>query len=338
MKRRFTGISEGDVMKLPRRNFLHLAAGAAALPAMSHIAWAQAYPTRPVRWIVGFSPGGSADIHARLIAQWLSERLGQQFIIENRPGGGTNIALQAAVNSQPDGYTLVSISSSNASNATLYESLPFNLQRDLIPIAALSRGTLVLEVNPLVPVKTLAEFISYSKANAGKINVASFGVGTTSHLAGELFKAMAGITLVHVPYRGDAFALTDTISGQVQATFSTVPASLEYVRTGKLRALGVTTATRWERLQDVPTIGEIVPGYEASTWNGVAVPRGTPQDIIEKLNREINAGLSDPKVRERIIGLGNVPMPLSPAEFGKLLIDDTEKWAKVIRAANIKAE
>src|SRR5215831_2258811 len=323
-------------MKLPRRNFLHLAAGAAALPVVSRIARAQAYPARPVRWIVGFSPGGSADIHARLIAQWLSERLGQQFIIENRPGGGTNIALQAAVNSQPDGYTLVSITSSNASNATLYESLPFNLRRDLIPMAALSRGTLALEVNPLVPVKTLAEFISYSKSNAGKINVASFGVGTTSHLAGELFKAMAGISLVHVPYRGDALALTDTISGQVQATFSTVPASLEYVRTRKLRALGVTTATRWERLPDVPTIGEIVPG--SSTWNGVAVPRGTPQDIIEKLNREINTGLSDPKVRERITGLGNVPMPLSPAEFGKLLIDDTEKWAKVIRAANIKPE
>ena len=325
-------------MKLPRRTFLHMAAGAAALPTVLRVATAQAYPSRPVRWIVGFSPGGSADIHARLIAQWLSERLGQQFIIENRPGASTNIALQAAVNSQPDGYTLVSSTSSNASNATLYESLPFNLQRDLIPIAALSRGALVLEVNPLVPVKTLAEFISFSKANAGKINVASFGVGTTSHLAGELFKAMAGITLVHVPYRGDALALTDTISGQVQATFSTVAASLEYVRTGKLRALGVTTAARWETLPDVPSIGEIVPGYEASNWNGVAVPRGTPQNIIEKLNREINTALSDPKVRGRIIGLGNVPMPLSPMEFGKLLADDTEKWGKIIRTANIKPE
>jgi tripartite-type tricarboxylate transporter receptor subunit TctC len=322
-------------MKLPRRQLLHLAAGAAALPVVSRFAWAQAYPTRPVRWIVGFSPGGSADIHTRLIAQWLSERLGQQFIIENRPGAGANIALQAAANSQPDGYT---ITSSNASNATLYESLPFNLQRGLIPIAALSRGALVLEVNPLVPVKTLGEFISYSKANAGKINVASFGVGTTSHLAGELFKAMAGINLVHVPYRGDALALTDAISGQVQATFSTVAASLEYVRTGRLRALGVTTATRWEALPDVPTIGETVPGYEASIWNGVAAPRGTPLEIIEKLNREINTGLSDPKVRERITGLGNVPLPLSPADFGRLLIDDMEKWANVIRAANIKPE
>jgi tripartite-type tricarboxylate transporter receptor subunit TctC len=325
-------------MKIPRRNVLHLAAGAAALPAVSRFAWAQAYPTRPVRWIVGFAPGGSSDIHARLIAQWLSERLGQQFIIENRPGAGTNIALQTAVNSQPDGYTLVSITSSNASNATLYPSLPFDLRRDLIPTAAFSRGALVLEVNPWVPVKTLAEFISYSKANAGKISVASFGVGTTSHLAGELFKVMAEITLVHVPYRGDALALTDTMSGQVQATFSTVPASLEYVRTGKLRAIGVTTATRWETLPDVPAIGEIVSGYEASTWNGVAVPRGTSQDIIEKLNREINTGLTNPKLRERITSLGNVPMPLSPADFRKLLIDDTEKWGNVIRAANIKAE
>ena len=325
-------------MKLPRRVFLQLAAAAAALPAVSRIAWAQTYPTRPVRWIVGFAPGGSSDIHARLIAQWLTERLGQQFIIENRPGGGTNIALQAAVNSQPDGYTLVSITSSNASNATLYQSLPFDLRRDLIPIAAFSRGALVLEVNPLVPVKTLVEFISYSKTNAGKINVASFGVGTTSHLAGELLKVMAEITLVHVPYRGDALALTDTMSGQVQATFSTVPASLEYVRTGKLRALGVTTATRWETLPDVPAIGEIVSGYEASTWNGVAVPRGTSQDIVEKLNREINTGLSNPKLRERITSLGNVPMPLSPADFRKLLIDDTDKWAKVIQAANIKPE
>jgi tripartite-type tricarboxylate transporter receptor subunit TctC len=325
-------------MKLPRRQLLHLAAGAAALPVVSRFAWAQAYPTRPVRWIVGFSPGGSADIHSRLIAHWLSERLGQQFIIENRPGAGANIALQAAANSQPDGYTLVTISSSNASNATLYESLPFNLQRDLIPIAALSRGALVLEVNPSVPVKTIGEFIFYSKANAGKINVASFGVGTTSHLAGELFKAMAGINLVHVPYRGDALALTDAISGQVQATFSTVAASLEYVRTGKLRALGVTTATRWEALPDVPTIGETVFGYEASIWNGVAAPRGTSQEIIEKLNREINTGLSDPKVSGRITDLGNVPLPLSPADFEKLLIDDTKKWANVIRAANIKPE
>jgi len=325
-------------MKLHRRSFLQLAAGAAVLPATNGRARAPGYPTRPVRWIVGFAPGGSADIHARLIARWLSERLGQQFIVENRPGAGSNIALQAAVNAQPDGYTLVTIASSNASNATLYQSLPFDLQRDLIPTAVFSRGALVLEVNPSVPVKTLAEFISYAKANAGKINVASYGVGTTSHLAGELFKAMAGIVLVHVPYRGDAPALADTLAGQVQATFSTLIASFEFVRTGKLRALGVTTANRWETLPDVPAIGEVVPGYEASVWNGVAAPRGTPQDIIETLNREINACLADPQVKERLIGLGSVPMPMSPAEFKRLLIDDTEKWAKVIRAANIKPE
>jgi tripartite-type tricarboxylate transporter receptor subunit TctC len=325
-------------MKLRRRRFLRFAAGALALPAVSRLARAEGYPSRPVRWIVGFAPGGSADINARFIARWLSERLGQQVVVENRPGAATNIALQAAVNAPPDGYTLVTITSSNASNATLYPSLPFDLQRDLVPIAAVSRGALVLEVNPSVPVKTLAEFISYSKAHAGKINVASYGVGSTSHLAGELFKAMAGISLVHVPYRGDALALTDTIAGQVQATFSTVIASLEFVRTGKLRALGVTTASRWETLPDVPAIGEVVPGYEASVWNGVAAPRGTPQDIVEKLNREINTGLADPEVKERMTGLGSVPMPMSPTELKRLLIDDTEKWAKLIRAANIKPE
>jgi len=325
-------------MTFPRRRLLHLIAGAATIPALSRTSLAQGYPARPVRWIVGFAPGGSADIHARLIARWLSERLGQQFVVENRPGAGSNLALQAAVNAPPDGYTLVTISSSNASNATLYPSLPFDLQRDLIPTAVFSRGALVLEVNPSVPAKTLAEFIAYSKANAGKINVASYGVGTTSHLAGELFKAMTGTALVHVPYRGDALALTDTMAGQVQATFSTLIASFEFVRTGRLRALAVTTANRWEALPDVPTIGEVVPGYEASIWNGVAVPHGTPQDIVETLNREINACLADPQMKERMIGLGSEPMPLSPAAFKRLLIDDTEKWAKVIRAANIKPE
>jgi len=325
-------------MTFPRRRLLHLIAGAATIPALSRTSLAQGYPARPVRWIVGFAPGGSADIHARLIARWLSERLGQQFVVENRLGAGSNLALQAAVNAPPDGYTLVTISSSNASNATLYPSLPFDLQRDLIPTAVFSRGALVLEVNPSVPAKTLAEFIAYSKANAGKINVASYGVGTTSHLAGELFKAMTGTALVHVPYRGDALALTDTMAGQVQATFSTLIASFEFVRTGRLRALAVTTANRWEALPDVPTIGEVVPGYEASIWNGVAVPHGTPQDIIETLNREINACLADPQMKERMIGLGSEPMPLSPAAFKRLLVDDTEKWAKVIRAANIKPE
>ena len=325
-------------MTFPRRRLLQLIAGAATLPALSRTSPAQGYPSRPVRWIVGFAPGGSSDIHARLMARLLSERLGQQFVVENRPGAATNIALQAAVNAAPDGYTLVTITSSNASNATLYRSLPFDLQRDLIPIAAVSRGALVLEVNPSVPANTLAEFIAYAKANPGKINVASYGLGTTGHLAGELFKAMAGIALVHVHYRGDALALTDTMAGQVQATFSTIIASVEFVRAGKLRALGVTTANRWETLPDVPAIGEVVPGYEASVWNGVAAPRGTPPDIIETLNREINAGLADPKVKERMTGLGSIPMPLSPADFKRLLIDDTEKWAKVIRAANIKPE
>jgi tripartite-type tricarboxylate transporter receptor subunit TctC len=325
-------------MNFPRRRFLHLIAGAAAAPALSRTSLAQGYPARPVRWLVGFAPGGSSDIHARLIARLLAERLGQQFVVENRPGAGSNLAVQAAVNAPPDGYTLVTLTSSNASNATLYHSLPFDLQRDLVPVAAVSRGALVLAVNPSVPVRTIAEFIAYAKANAGKINLASYGVGTTSHLAGELFKAMAGIALVHVPYRGDALALTDTIAGQVQATFSTVIGSFEFVRTGKLRALGVTTTSRWETLPDVPTIAEVVPGYEAIVWNGVAAPRGTPQDIIETLNREINAGLTSPEMKERMIGLGSVPMPMSPAEFNRLLIDDTARWAKVIRAANIKPE
>jgi len=325
-------------MNFPRRRFLHLLAGAAAIPALSRRARAQGYPARPVRWLVGFAPGGSSDIHARLIARLLAERLGQPFIVENRPGAGSNIAVQAAVNAPPDGYTLVTLTSSNASNATLYPSLPFDLQRDLVPVAAISRGALVLAVNPSLPVKTLAEFIAYAKANPGRINLASYCVGTTSHLAGELFKAMAGIALVHVPYRGDALALTDTIAGQVQATFSTVIGLFEFVRTGKLRALGVTTASRWETLPDVPSIGDVVPGYEASVWNGVAAPRGTPQDIIEKLNGEINAVLADPKMGERLTGLGSVAMPMSPAEFRRLLIDDTAKWATVIRAANIKPE
>src|SRR5262245_5538620 len=323
---------------LLRRQFLHMAAGAAVLPVLPQIARAQVYPTRPVRWIVGFTPGGSADIHARVMAQWLSERLGQQFVIENRPGANSNIAIQAAANSRPDGYTIVSVTTSIVSNASLYESLPFNLQRDILPVAAVSRGVLVLEVNPSLPVKSLSEFVGHANSNPGKISVASFGVGSSSHLAQELFKMMTGINLIHVPYRGDAPALTDAISGQVQATFSTATASLEYVRAGKLRALGVTTATRWNTLPDVPTIADVAPGYEASIWNGVGAPKGTPLEIVEKLNREINAGLADPKIKARIADLGAVPLAMTPAEFGKLLAHDTEKWGKVIRAANIKAE
>jgi tripartite-type tricarboxylate transporter receptor subunit TctC len=329
---------EGCLVKLPRRKFLHLAASAAALPAVSNVAWAQAYPTRPVRWIVGFAPGGAADINPRLMAQWLSERLGKQFIIENRPGANTNIAMQTAVNSRPDGYTLVSVTSSNSSNATLYESLPFNLQRDLTLVAALSRGALALEVNPSFQVKSVAEFIAYAKSNPAKITIASYGIGSTSHLAQELLKMMTGINVVHVPYRGEALALTDAISGQVHATFATVTGSLEYVRSGRLRALGVTTGTRWDALPEVPTIGDFVTGYEASTWSGVAAPKGIPLEIAERLNREINAGLADAKIRARIADLSSVPMPMTRTEFDKLFAHDTEKWAKVIRAANIKPE
>src|SRR5215470_5033843 len=278
-------------VNLPRRQFLRLAARAAALSFVPSVARAQAYPSRPVRWIVGFAPGGAADIYARLMAQWLSERLGQPFVVENKPGANTAIAMQAAVNSRPDGYTLVTVSISNASNATLYDSLPFNLQRDLMPVACLTTSTLVLEVNQSSRFKSVTDFIADAKTNPGKTTVASFGIGSSSHLAQVLFNMMTGIKVVHVPYRGDALALTDTMSGQVQAIFSTVAASLDYVRAGRLRALGVTTPTRWPRLLEVPTIGDAVPGYEMSTWLGVSAPRGTPQEIIEKLNSEINAGL-----------------------------------------------
>jgi tripartite-type tricarboxylate transporter receptor subunit TctC len=326
-------------MKLShRRKFLCLTAGAAALPAVSRIGLAQTYPTRPVRIVVGFAAGGAADIIARLIGQWLSERLGQQFIIENRPGAGTNIATEAVVRAPADGYTLLAVTSSNSSNATLYEALPFNLMRDIVPVAGLVRNALVIEVNPSVPVRTISEFVAYAKANPGKVNVASYGVGTTGHLAQELFKMLTGVTMVHVPYRGDGPALTDTISGQVQATFSTIPASIEFVRTGKLRALAVTTATRSELLPGIPSVGEFVPGYEVSTWVGIGVPKGTPSEIIGKLNREINEGLADPKLKARIADLGSVPLPITASAFGTLIGDDTEKWAKVIRAANIKAE
>jgi len=325
-------------MKLPRRRFLRLAAGAAALAVGSRAASGQSYPSRPVRWIIGFAPGGSSDIHARLMAQWLSERIGQQFVVENRPGANTNIAIQAAINSPPDGYTLVGLTSSNASNATLYDSLPFNLQRDIVPVAGLSRGALVLAVNPSVPTRSVAELMAHAKANPARISVASYGVGSTSHLAQELFKLMTRISVIHVPYRGDALALTDVISGQVHATFSTVTASLEYVRAGKLQALGVTTATRWSSLPDVPPIADTVPGYDASTWNGVGAPRGTPPEIVEMLNREINAGLADPRIRARMADLGSVPLALTPKEFGELLANDTEKWGRVVRAANIKPE
>ena len=325
-------------MKLPRRRFLHLAAGAAALPALSRIARAQTYPSRPVRWVVPFPPGGVTDIVARLMGQWLSERLGQPFVIENRPGAGGNIGAEAVVKAAPDGYTLYLSSSPNAISATLYDNLNFNFIRDIAPVASISISPLVMEVNPSVPAKTVPEFIAYAKANPGKLNMASNGNGTTSHLAGELFKMMTGINMLHVPYRGAAPALTDLIGGQVQVMFDVMASSIEHIRAGKLRALAVTTATRSEALPDVPNVGEFLPGFEASAWQGVGVPKNTPTEIVDKLNKEINAALADPKVKARLADAGGVVLTGSPADFGKLIADETEKWAKVIRAANIKAE
>jgi tripartite-type tricarboxylate transporter receptor subunit TctC len=326
-------------MKLPhRRQFLHLAAGAAALPAVSRFAWAQAYPTRAVRLIVPFPAGGGNDIIARLIGQTLSERLGQPFVIENRPGAGSNIATEAVVKSSPDGYTLLFFDSSSATNATLYEKLNFNFIRDIAPVAGIFRVPLVLLVNPSVPAKTVPEFIAYAKANPGKLNMASPGSGTVTHVAGELFKMMTGVNMVHVPYRGGAPAISDLLGGQLQAMFDILSESIEYIRAGKLRPLAVTTATRVPALPDVPTVSEFVPGYEATAWWGVGAPRNTPADIIDKLNREINLGLADPKIMDRLTDLGGTVLAGAPADFGKLIAEDTEKWAKVIRAGNIKPE
>jgi tripartite-type tricarboxylate transporter receptor subunit TctC len=325
-------------VKLPRRNFLHLAAGAAVLPAILRIAWAQAYPARPVRIIVGFAAGGATDIIARLLGQWLSERLGQPFVIENRTGAATNIATEAVVRAAADGYTLLLVHSSNAMNATLYEKLNFNFIRDIAPAASIIVVPNVMVVHPSVPAKTVSEFIAYAKANPGKINFASGGIGGPSHLAGELFKAMAGVNLVHVPYRGGGPAINDLLGGQVQVYFASTPASIEYIKAGTLRALAVASATRSEMLPDIPTVGEFVPGYEAPTWYGLGAPKNTPAEIVEKLNKEINAGLADPKLRARLADLGGDVLALSPADFGKLIAEETEKWGKVIRAANIKAE
>jgi tripartite-type tricarboxylate transporter receptor subunit TctC len=325
-------------VKLARRQFLHLAAGAVALPAFSRVAVAQTYPARPVKLVVGFPPGGGNDIVARLIAQWLSERLGQPFVVENRPGAGTNIATEAVVRAQPDGYTLLFVAPSSAINATLYKNLSFNFIRDIAPVASLIRLPNVMEVNLSVPVKTVPEFIAYAKADRSKINMASPGVGTSVHLSGELFKMMAGADMLHVPYRGTAPALTDLLSGQVQVMFGTMTGSIEYIRTGKLRALAVTTATRAEALPDVPTVAEFVPGYEASTWYGIGAPKSMATEIIDKLNKEINAGLADSKIKAQLADLGGTVLAGSPAEFGRLIADETEKWAKVVKFSGAKPE
>jgi len=324
-------------MKLPRRQFLQLAAGAAALPVSSRVAWAQPYPAQPVRIVVGLAAGGSNDIIARLMGQWLSERLGQQFVIDNRPGAGGNIATEAVVRAPSDGYTLLLVGSANAINATLYDKLKFNFLRDIAPAASISHQPFVMLVHPSVPAKTVPEFIAYAKRNPGKITMASAGIGSAPHLAGELFKMMARLDMVHVPYRGAAPALTDLLGGQVQLYFAGVASSIEYIRAGSLRALAVTSATRSEVLPDIPVVGEFVPGYETSVWFGIGAPRNTPAEIIDKLNKEINAGLADPKVKSRFADLGNTVLPGSAADFGKFIADETEKWGKVIRAANIKA-
>jgi tripartite-type tricarboxylate transporter receptor subunit TctC len=323
-------------MTLPRRTCLQLMAGVVALPAVS--AFAQTYPSRPVRWIVGFAPGGATDLIARMMGQWLSERLGQSFVIENRPGAGSNIGTEAAVNAAADGYTLLLTAPANAVNATLYDKLNYNFLRDIAPVASISREPNVMVVNPATPARSVPEFIAYAKANPGAINMASSGNGTSVHVAGELFKLMTGVRMQHVPYRGAAPAITDLLAGQVQVMFASMPSSIEYIRTGKLRALAVTTAARSPALPDLPTIGDDVAGFEASSVYGVGAPRKTPAEIVAKLNAEINAVLVDPKAKARLAELGGTVLSGSPADFGKLLAEETEKWGQVVRAANIKAE
>jgi tripartite-type tricarboxylate transporter receptor subunit TctC len=323
-------------MELPRRQFLRLVAASTAAPALTPIAWAQAYPSRPVRIIVGSTPGGPPDILARLMGQWLSERLGQPFVIENRPGAGQNTGAEAVVRAPADGHTLLLITTANAINATLWDKLSFNFIQDIVPVASIIRQPYVMLVHPSVPAKTVSEFIDYAKANPGKLNMASVGKGTGTHVAGELLMMMAGLNMVHVPYRGGAPAMTDLIAGQVQVMFGAVMGMIEHVKAGKLRALAVTTATRSEVLPDIPTVGDFVPGYEASAWFGIGAPNDTPAEIVDKLNREINAALADLKIKARLADEGGGQLALSPADFRKLIAEETEKWAKVVRAANIR--
>jgi tripartite-type tricarboxylate transporter receptor subunit TctC len=325
-------------VKLPRRRFLYLAAGAATLPTSLRVASALDYPTRPVHIIVGYAPGGTNDISARLMGQWLSEQIGRQFVIENRPGAGSNLATETVVHAPPDGYTLLLVNTSNAINSTLYDKLNFNFIDDIAPVAGIMRASQVMVVNPSIVAKTVAEFITYAKANPGKINMGSAGIGSVTHICGELFKMLSGVNLVHVPYRGAGPALVDLLGGQVQVMFVGVTEAIEYIKVGRLRALAVTTAARTSALPDIPTVGEFVAGYEAVTFYGIGAPKSTPADIVDRLNREISAGLADPKLKMRLADLGGVPMPMTPADFGKFIADETEKWAKVIRTANIKPE
>jgi len=325
-------------MKTVRRRFLQLAAGAAALPALARLARAQAYPARPVRLIVGFPAGGPTDITARLIAQWLSERFGQQFVVDNRPGAGSNIGTEAVVRAPADGHTLLLLGATNAINTTLYEKLNFDFLHDIAPVAGIIRVPLIMEVHPSVPATTVPEFIAYARANAGRINMASGGIGTTLHVSGELFKMMTGLDMLHVPYRGAAPMLTDLIGGQVQVAFDPMPSSIEYVKGGKLRPLAVTTAVRSQALPEIPAVGEFVPGYEASTWYGVGAPRNTPAEIIATLNREINAGLADAKLKTRLADLGGMALTGSAAGFGAFIAEETEKWAKVVKFSGARAE
>jgi tripartite-type tricarboxylate transporter receptor subunit TctC len=325
-------------MKLPRRRILHLAASAVALPALPRFAWAQSYPSRPVRIIVGTPAGGGIDISARLIAAALSERLGQQFYVENRPGAGTNTGAELVVRAAPDGYMLFLVSAANAINATLYETLNFNFIRDIAPVASIARVPQVMEVNPSVPVRTVPEFIAHAKANPGKLNMASAGSGSVQQVAGELFKMMTGVDMVHVPYKGAGPALVDLLGGQVQVMFDTTPGSIAHIRAGKLRALAVTTATRSQALPELPTVGDFVPGYEASQWYGLGAPRTTPSEVIDKLNKEVNAVLADPRFRARLAEVGGTPLAGTTADFGKLIVDDTDKWGKVVKFSGAKVE